>query len=70
MEKIIVRWSYLAGLSCAVLALVWRAIAALGWTSYGVGPGTVFSYTTLLKGAVLLFLMCIATSTYATAQKA
>ncbi len=69
MAKKVGEWSYLAGLACAVIALVWRGLAALGlghveFTFRGGVVGTI----TLYKAALLLLVMAVASANYLWSQ--
>lgn len=67
MEKHVVRWTYLLGVACALVAVVWRALNALGWgVPYMVAPGQTVYYMSFYKGAFLFLLLSIAAANYAT----
>jgi len=65
MERHIAAWSYWLGVTCAVLALLWRALNTLGLRLTEI-PVRVFAIApmTLFKGAVLLLLTGVATANY------
>ena len=68
MDKQLIRWGYWAGLFCTVAGIVWRALIVLGvlpWVVKGLSPDT------LIKGALLLFTLGIASaaSAWAAGQK-
>jgi len=66
MAKQIINWSYWLGAVCAVLALLARAFNALGvrfFLSFST-RGNPIDYRTFLDGAILLFVICIATANY------
>lgn len=66
MAKQIINWSYWLGAVCAVLALLARAFNALGvhfFLSFST-RGNPISYRTFLDGAILLFVICIATANH------
>jgi hypothetical protein len=70
MEKQIIRWSYLLGLACVIVALVWRAAGGLGWIATGLNmPGALMNYMTFYKAALLFLVVAIATGTYSSAMK-
>lgn len=72
MEKHIVTWSYWLGLLSAVIALVLRGCNAFGiWLPAALVQGRTIWYMSFYKGALLLFLIAIATANYtwARAQK-
>jgi hypothetical protein len=62
MEKQLSAIGYWLGLICTVLALVLKALAALKIYAPTVGTpgGTAISYLSFLHGAVLFFLLAIA----------
>jgi hypothetical protein len=69
MEKHILRWSYWLGIASLVIAVVWRALNALG-----LGSGMlllrgqyVFSMT-VYKASLLLFVAAIATVNYGSSK--
>jgi hypothetical protein len=64
MEKQLCSAAYWIGIISTVLALITRGLAALGiWASSGGLPNKVpISYRTFLDGAMLFFLMSIASS--------
>ncbi len=62
MEKHLVRWSYLLGLLCFAIALVWRALNLLGWAvPKATGQVVPLSF---YKGGLMLMLITIATANY------
>jgi predicted membrane channel-forming protein YqfA (hemolysin III family) len=67
MEKQIIRWSYLLGAVCALIAVIIRAVIAAGlWHPIaGVQDGWHMSF---YKGALLLFALSIATAAYSWSQ--
>jgi hypothetical protein len=77
MEKHLCKVAYWIGIICTVLALLTRGLAMLGiWTAtLAGGAGSTgripLSYRSFLDGAVLFFLMAIASSValWAEAQK-
>jgi hypothetical protein len=66
VEKKLCNAAYWIGITSAVLALVTRGLAFIGVSTFQlstIGPGTVgISYKTFLEGAVLFFLIVIASS--------
>ncbi len=67
MEKHLGKVAYWIGIICSLLALLTRGLAMLGiWTATLAGaasPGRIpLSYRSFLDGAVLFFLMAIASS--------
>ena len=66
MEKQIVTWSYWLGLLSSLIALGLRSLNAFGiLTSQVVKQGQTIWYMSFYKGALLFFLIAIATATYA-----
>jgi len=65
MEKQIAKWSYWLGMACAVIALVLRGFNAVGLLlPTVVQEGRTLWYMSFYKGALLLFLIAIATANY------
>ena len=65
MEKHIVTWSYWLGLASAVIALVLRSLNVFGiLTAVIVEQGQTLWYMSFYKGALLFFLIAIATASY------
>jgi len=63
MEKQIANWSYWLGLASAVIALLLRACNALGiLVPHAVVQGQTVWYMSFYKGALLFFLIAIASS--------
>ena len=60
MEKQIVPYTYWLGVISMAVALVWRALNAVGLK----GMVMTITYMTFYKGAVLFFLMAVATTSY------
>lgn len=69
MEKQIIRWSYLLGVVCVLVAVLFRAMNAAGWLHDIDTRGAAIGYGSFLKGAVLFLLTCVATSSYTAAQR-
>ena len=70
MEKHIVRWSYLLCLICFLIAVLWRAVGALGMFYPGsLVPGTTVYYMSFYKGGLMFALIAIATTSYAQMMK-
>jgi hypothetical protein len=66
VQKQIVAGSYWLGLLSAVIALVLRSLNLLGILSRTVVPGgRTLWYMSFYKGALLFFLIAIATASYA-----
>jgi len=65
MEKHIVKWSYWLGMVSAVIALLMRAFNALGiWLPTAMAQGRTVWYMSFYKGALLFFVMAIATANH------
>ena len=64
MEKQLIRWSFLLGVVCVVVAVLLRGLDALGILSALSTRGTAISYMSFVKGALLFLLTSIATSSY------
>jgi hypothetical protein len=63
VEKHIVKWSYRLGMVSAVIALVLRAFNAFGvGLPTAIAQGRTLWYMSFYKGALLFFLMAIATA--------
>ena len=63
MEKQVTQWSYWLGVTCLAIAVLWRALNALG-----IGPPDVLkgvNYMSFYKGTLLLLVTSIATANYA-----
>ena len=69
MEKRIVMWSYWLGMLSALLALVLRFLNMLGILRTNlVEQGRTLWYMSFYKGALLFFLVAIATASYASVR--
>ncbi len=69
MEKHIARWSYFFGLAGAVVSLVWRVLTLLAIFPKNLTAGShALTYDTVLKGALLLLVLTIATAGYVFTQ--
>ena len=65
MEKQIVTWSYWLGLFSALIALVLRALNLFGLLAPNVvQQGKTLWYMSFYKGALLFFMIAIATASY------
>ena len=66
MEKLIGRWSYWLGIACLVIAVIWRAVNALGlMLPLAVTPGHTIWYLSFFHASILFFAATIATACYA-----
>ena len=68
MEKQIIRWTYLLGLVCVVVAVLWRAAALAGVGQINIGSSPL-NYMSFFKAAVLFLLTSIATAHCVASQK-
>jgi hypothetical protein len=65
VEKHIVTWAYWLGLASTAIALVLRSLAASGvLTGVVVNRGQTIGYLSFYRGALLFFLIAIATASY------
>ena len=65
MEKHVIQWSYWLGMASAVIALVMRAFNAFGiWLPAVMTQGRTISYMSFYKGALLFFVIAIATANH------
>ncbi len=69
MEKKILVYCYWLGMLCALLAIVWRAASMFGYFGEPLVRSLSLSYTSFFKGAVLFFLIAIATHAYQAASR-
>lgn len=66
MGKHVIRWSYWLGAILAILALIARGLNMIGLNPLAFTTrGNEVSYHTFVEGAVLFFVISIATSSYA-----
>lgn len=69
MNKLIVDWSYWLGVASAVIALALRSLNALGLLlPQVVAQGRTIWYMSFFKGALLFFLISIATANHSWAH--
>jgi hypothetical protein len=65
MEKLLIRWSYLLGLLCFGVSLVWRALNALNiGVPEAIAPGSTIWYSSFFKAGFMFLLICIAAVNY------
>ena len=69
MEKQIIRWTYLLGVVCVAAAVLWRAAGLAGVNDQITVGGSLVTYMSFFKGAVLLLLTSIATAQCVASQK-
>ncbi len=62
MEKQLAKWSYWLGVACAVMALIIRALNAVG-VFLDFLPGSNLGYMSFYKASFLLLAVSIATAT-------
>jgi hypothetical protein len=66
MERNIVHWSYWLGIATLVIALLWRALNAVGvWLPTTITPGNTVYYMSFYKASLLFFVTSIASANYA-----
>ncbi|MBZ5542853.1 MAG: hypothetical protein LAO07_04130 [Acidobacteriia bacterium] len=65
MENHIAHWSYLLGLACSLLAMVWKGLEFLKVLPDRFGS---LGYMTLFKGGLLFLVIVVATSGYVAAK--
>ncbi len=65
MEKFVARWSYFLGLAGTVVSVVWRVLTLFKVfpKSLTAGPHAL-TYDTVLKGALVLLVLTIASAGY------
>jgi hypothetical protein len=65
MAKHIAKWSYWLGIACLVIAVVWRAVSAVGMpTSPSLADGRTFGYLTFYRAGLLFFAATVASVAY------
>lgn len=65
MEKLIGRWSYWAGITCAAIAILWRLANAFSFLPVStMRTGVDISYLSFLHIGFLLFIVTMATACY------
>ena len=71
VEKHLVRWSYWLGIACALVALIWRGLVAVGIPERITYADRAIGYAGFFNGALLFLLIATATASYvsATTQK-
>jgi hypothetical protein len=66
MEKHLIRWSYLLGLLCFGISLVWRVLNALNvGVPDAIAPGRAIWYSSFYKAGFLFLMVCIAAVNFA-----
>ena len=62
METQIARWSYLAGLACTAVAVLWRVATGFGMAEpLTVGSASIWS-STFYKAALILLVLSVASA--------
>ena len=69
MEKKILQYSYWLGVLCVVVALVWRAVSAVGYFGDSGAQVLTLTYMSFFKGALLFLLTAMATGAYQAGNK-
>lgn len=69
MEKKILQYSYWLGVVSVVIAIVWRAVNAMGFGLWPLTPGATVYYMSFYKAALLFLLVCVASGAYSTSRK-
>ncbi len=65
MEKHVIKWSYWLGIACLVIAVIWRAMNALGLLlPLTITPGHTIWYLSFFHASILFFVTTIATANY------
>jgi len=65
MEKLLIRWSYLLGLLCFGVSLMWRVLNALNLgVPEAIAPGRTIWYSSFFKAGFMFLLICIAAVNY------
>jgi len=69
MEKHIITWSYWLGMVSVILAILGRGLDVLGSNAFNfLTKGNSVGYWTFRDGAILFFLIAIATASYSWAD--
>ena len=69
MEKKILQYTYWLGVVSVVIAMVWRAVNAMGYGFTSYTQTTGINYMSFYKGGLLLLLVCVASGAYSSAGK-
>jgi hypothetical protein len=72
VEKQLAAIAYWLGILSTILALITRGLAVMGWFAFSnayAGRGNPISYRTFLEGAVLFFVMAIASGVIALSKE-
>ena len=65
MQKHLIGWSYWLGIGCFAVALVWKALIAIGvLTPRGIFAGQAVWYMSFYKAGFFFLLLTIATANY------
>jgi hypothetical protein len=70
MEKHVAKWSYFGGVAGVVVTVAWRLLTLVGVMPKDLTQGShPLTYDTLLKGALMLLAITIATGAYVLTQQ-
>jgi hypothetical protein len=70
MEKYIGKWSYFGGVAGVVISVVWRLLTLFGVMPKELTQGShALTYDSILKGALMLLAMTMATAAHAFTQQ-
>ncbi len=69
VEKYLVRWSYWLGIACALVALIWRGLFAVGIPERISYDDRAVGYAGFFNGALLFLLIATATASYVSATR-
>jgi len=69
MQKQIARWSYWGGVAGVAVSVVWRIFTLLGvFPKHILGENHALTYETVMKGALMLLAITIASASYVSSQ--
>jgi hypothetical protein len=65
MEKLLVRWSYLVGLLCFGVSVIWKFLLVMNaGLPESIGPSHTLSYFSFFKAGAMFLLISIAAVNY------
>lgn len=65
MEKLLVRWSYLVGLLCFGVSVIWKLLLAMNvGLPDTIGPAHMLGFSSFFKAGAMFLLICIAAVNY------
>lgn len=65
MEKLLVRWSYLVGLLCFGVSVIWRLLLAMNVRVPDTfGPAHTLGFSSFFKAGAMFLLICVAAVNY------